>query len=283
MALYLFSTSNHNKRKTYRRISEWLYISFLHQTTTVSSSHEKRIRWLYISFLHQTTTIYAPSSPLADGFISLFYIKPQLWLSSCTCAQYGFISLFYIKPQLNIQERESLAMALYLFSTSNHNLLMIIIMCHIWLYISFLHQTTTGVGAFGGAGDGFISLFYIKPQLEAAQRFTASHGFISLFYIKPQLLESTHQRIKNGFISLFYIKPQLRLCSGLPPAYGFISLFYIKPQQIPQDMLGVKDGFISLFYIKPQRIPYNTLISNDFQYVTYIRSGRVALLTLQKY
>ena len=99
IALYLFSTSNHNS-----------YSILLPST-----------RLLYISFLHQTTTINL-----------IFYVNI-----------YCFISLFYIKPQLVLRIERLGEIALYLFSTSNHNLMRVLSWSSELLYISFLHQTTT--------------------------------------------------------------------------------------------------------------------------------------------
>ena len=58
--LYRLSTSNHN----------WTYLSMY------------SVLLSYIVFLHQTTTLSRPLPPLKDCFISSFYFKPQLMVSS---------------------------------------------------------------------------------------------------------------------------------------------------------------------------------------------------------
>ena len=56
VVLYLFSTSNHNRRSIFQCQNMLSYISFLHQTTTWSSCFNGGGMLSYISFLHQTTT-----------------------------------------------------------------------------------------------------------------------------------------------------------------------------------------------------------------------------------
>ena len=144
IALYLFSTSNHNPRHKPRHGTRLLYTSFLHQTTT--------------------TAVYLCLT--LDCFIPLFYIKPQL-----------------------IQKyTKELKIALYLFSTSNHNTKGRIIKPTKLLYTSFLHQTTTRHSNTKRRYYCFIPLFYIKPQLGIAIQNAVIYCFIPLFYIKPQLI-----------------------------------------------------------------------------------------------
>ena len=121
--------------------------------------------------------------------------------------------------------------ALYLFSTSNHNCIAVFPQGVKLLYISFLHQTTTVVLAGVPDSDCFISLFYIKPQQSGAEGEELLDCFISLFYIKPQLRSRQESIDVNCFISLFYIKPQPIMGIGNLIGYCFISLFYIKPQR----------------------------------------------------
>ena len=97
----------------------------LYLFSTSNHNDDSRImeggRLSYISFLHQTTT-------------------PKLrWCWLCHC----LISLFYIKPQLFAFSSAQYPIVLYLFSTSNHNLVNTVRPLPLLSYISFLHQTTT--------------------------------------------------------------------------------------------------------------------------------------------
>ena len=56
-----------------------------------------------------------------DCLIPLFYIKPQLALGYDVDYVNCLIPLFYIKPQLALGYDVDYVIALYLFSTSNHN------------------------------------------------------------------------------------------------------------------------------------------------------------------
>ena len=53
--------------------------------------------------------------------ISLFYIKPQLKYETEDGQVCCIISLFYIKPQRSNSRKISIRVALYRYSTSNHN------------------------------------------------------------------------------------------------------------------------------------------------------------------
>ena len=98
-------------------------------------------------------------------FLSFFYIKPQRLVEYPTKQSCCFISFFYIKPQLSGVEYIRLVGALYLFSTSNHNLARCALRLEMLLYIFFLHQTTTVLAYTCHSSRCFISFFYIKPQL----------------------------------------------------------------------------------------------------------------------
>ena len=141
--------------------------------------------------------------------ISFFYIKPQLrisitqWFSSCV------ISFFYIKPQLILINPLSMAVVLYLSSTSNHNCPRSSDMT-LWLcYIFLLHQTTTSRPKRASCCSCVISFFYIKPQLFCGVDAAMWCCVISFFYIKPQLWLRVRYVNWCCVISFFYIKPQL--------------------------------------------------------------------------
>ena len=97
------------------------YISFLHQTTTMSC-----MSWLV---MHCLISLFYIKPQLLDKdtrmenncLISLFYIKPQLVFVSLYNVIHCLISLFYIKPQLIARVIFDPHIVLYLFSTSNHN------------------------------------------------------------------------------------------------------------------------------------------------------------------
>ena len=119
----------------------------------------------YILILHQTTTILFSSISFISCLISLFYIKPQLLgyrhvgkpsclislfyikpqPTSCVFGQQDgcLISLFYIKPQLSDDDKLSVLVVLYLYSTSNHNMPIYTFSMSELSYIFILHQTTT--------------------------------------------------------------------------------------------------------------------------------------------
>ena len=100
-----------------------LYIVlFLHQTTTFSLCLCKTGRLYIVLFLHQTTTV--PKG------ISL-YLR---------CISY----YSYIKPQLAITGDSSVSVVYRTIPTSNHNLIMSLIVLSLLYIVLFLHQTTTG-------------------------------------------------------------------------------------------------------------------------------------------
>ena len=124
------------------------YISFLHQTTTSSASRYFG-KCCLISLFYIKPQPQAGINPLSlRCLISLFYIKPQLnpqpYYERICCLISLFyikpqpchpcrsrpagclISLFYIKPQLDNLAVMIDSVVLYLFSTSNHNIYLII-------------------------------------------------------------------------------------------------------------------------------------------------------------
>ena len=162
--------------------------------------------------------------------ISLFYIKPQLKYETEDGQVCCIISLFYIKPQhINYWNLCTLValyrystsnhnsfprdlvfqkVALYRYSTSNHNALILVRLASVLHYIVILHQTTTINYEAIKTGGCIISLFYIKPQQDALREVYIAGCIISLFYIKPQQSSNVQGRPCSCIISLFYIKPQ---------------------------------------------------------------------------
>ena len=98
----------------------------------------------------------------------------------------------------------------------------------------------------------FLSLFYIKPQLNVSSLQSFNYCILSLFYIKPQPLKRVALQRKNCILSLFYIKPQLIESTSEIGQDCILSLFYIKPQHIKLRTVHCQDCILSLFYIKPQ-------------------------------
>ena len=77
VALYLFSTSNHNmfaKIANTTNVALYLFSTSNHNSDT-ATRHLPSL--LYIFFLHQTTTCSWHGCPSPSCFISFFYIKPQ--------------------------------------------------------------------------------------------------------------------------------------------------------------------------------------------------------------
>ena len=119
------------------------------------------VRLSYIVILHQTTTAIDRILMLISCHISLFYIKPQLFLalnwklSGCHISLFYIkpqheigmydaqtrchISLFYIKPQLNLLVMWIDLVVIYRYSTSNHNYLILIKI----LYIVVIYRYST--------------------------------------------------------------------------------------------------------------------------------------------
>ena len=97
------------------------YIVILHQTTTDTSSKNALKMLHYIVILHQTTTVCTPFLSAIRCIISLFYIKPQPAHNHNDQRESCIISLFYIKPQPQCHPVNRLCVALYRYSTSNHN------------------------------------------------------------------------------------------------------------------------------------------------------------------
>ena len=97
------------------------YIVILHQTTTVGYIQIQQIKLHYIVILHQTTTRKRVLPLPKSCIISLFYIKPQLKYETEDGQVCCIISLFYIKPQHINYWNLCTLVALYRYSTSNHN------------------------------------------------------------------------------------------------------------------------------------------------------------------
>ena len=159
----------------------WLYfISFLHQTTTLSYKPIRRV-WLYfLYFLHQTTTLWRKTNYLL------------------CCISF----LYYIKPQLNVEENSIANVVFHFFSTSNHNCEIMTLWYAVLYFISFLHQTTTkGMRACKACTLYFIS--FLHQTTTKGTLFLHQCSCISfLFYIKPQ--QNLVNRIKHKVVFHFF-------------------------------------------------------------------------------
>ena len=104
VVLYLSSTSNHNARNS--PLKKFAVVLYLSSTSNHNPSCEPKFRngLCYIFLLHQTTTRILRFCALKSCVISFFYIKPQLCI--------GFLYMHRV--------------VLYLSSTSNHNVVVIL-------------------------------------------------------------------------------------------------------------------------------------------------------------
>ena len=103
IALYLCSTSNHNRLQTYLTYRILPYIFVLHQTTTKQCFLGYFPNCLISLFYIKPQLSYFQKKRTMNCLISLFYIKPQLVVKLDATNRYCLISLFYIKPQPNIR------------------------------------------------------------------------------------------------------------------------------------------------------------------------------------
>ncbi len=250
--LFLFSTSNHNARLICWPFERLSFISFLHQTTTLSKFTITSVIFSFISFLHQTTTINCFTHiPSLLSFISFLHQTT----TSCVlegCGEDCLLSLFYIKPQHGRGMSPVSRIVFYLFSTSNHNcftlpVLKSIIVFYLFStsnhnlqsylqilnklsFISFLHQTTTeDVVIIGEVRLSFISFLH-QTTTFCGYDGHVTYCLLSLFYIKPQPPDGLEVLVVDCLLSLFYIKPQLTTSRNNGQWYCLLSLFYIKPQ-----------------------------------------------------
>ena len=119
------------------------YTFILHQTTTFCIGLSFMFNCLIpLFYIKPQRVLYAPNT-MIDCLIPLFYIKPQLHLSSAPSRIDCIIPLFYIKPQLRIINTCPVGIVLYLYSTSNHNLIHALHFDSKLYYTFILHQTTT--------------------------------------------------------------------------------------------------------------------------------------------
>ena len=143
-----------------------------------------------------------------------------------------FIPLFYIKPQLSRGTTVPRCVALYLYSTSNHNVRVAKWPSRRLLYTFILHQTTT-LEFLGCKGQKLLYTFILHQTTTELRKLRLSwRCFIPLFYIKPQRERMAGEKCRSCFIPLFYIKPQQHLPARPRHLRCFIPLFYIKPQQV---------------------------------------------------
>ena len=115
-----------------------------------------------------------------------FYIKPQLkrWLGRSSISCFSF--QFYIKPQQRRPPPQPGYVVSHSNSTSNHNLMSIILYKSVLFLIPILHQTTTREGLEKRIVRCFSFQFYIKPQHSSSANYSACSCFSFQFYIKPQ-------------------------------------------------------------------------------------------------
>ena len=178
VALYLYSTSNRNRRLSFRYfvcVALYLYSTSNRNSRFIVCQH---YTLLYIYILHQTATDRGQ----------------RTIVDSC------FISIFYIKPQPGVDSRCVSSVALYLYSTSNRNCDYSAIEARVLLYIYILHQTATLLGGASQAKCCFISIFYIKPQPRYSEYKTA---IVALYLYSTSNRNLTINR--NHILWLLYI------------------------------------------------------------------------------
>ena len=171
-------------------------------------------------------------------------------------------------------------------------------------FISFLHQTTTGIKLIIITPNCLLSLFYIKPQLPLNR----SLFILIVFYLfstsNHNLVRVKVREDKLSFISFLHQTTTLRSCSSFSMVLSFISFLhqtttwrtycimvrglsfisFLHQTTTNHPCLKVPlNCLLSLFYIKPQRILCILLIYSHLPYILHMRSGSKRFLALQKY
>ena len=214
-------TSNHNLSLTAAYFTTLYIILFLHQTTTGKSIYPRRAELYIILFLHQTTTtsIFLKIHTSCISYYS--YIKPQPCSKNrrkpfCCISYYS-----YIKPQLLTRIDFVKNVVYHTIPTSNHNLLMFLLIISMLYIILFLHQTTTDVLGYS-LTKGCISYYsYIKPQQWCKDTSpssvvyhtipTSNHNYhyifklLSMLYIILFLHQTTTQTQSENMTPVLYI------------------------------------------------------------------------------
>ena len=141
--LRLFTESRSARRAwcfaRHRGIALWSRCSF----RAPSSVRCPRWRYLRGRGLWRNCAVRCATRRVAIS-VPLCLRLPLRLCMECLCRTAGcLISLFYIKPQPLSLDRKTTKVVLYLFSTSNHTLILFQFSIVQLSYISFLHQTTT--------------------------------------------------------------------------------------------------------------------------------------------
>ena len=163
------------------------------------------------------------------------------------------ISLFYIKPQQMHWQYQKFRIVLYLFSTSNHNI--VGLQGYASLIVLYLFSTSNHNEWSGAAAVRAIVLYLFSTSNHNVSSACALQDILSYISFLHQTTTYAFPctSLCNCLISLFYIKPQPHGQHWRGKVYCLISLFYIKPQPTLSVYGSACNCLISLFYIKPQR------------------------------
>ena len=179
VVLYVYPTSNHNISGTTLWYGVLFYMSILHQTTTSSSVHPAKAALFYMSILHQTTTRWIRQRSKACCSICLSYIKPQQILQTVQ----QILVVLYVYPTSNhnllMPFSSSATVVLYVYPTSNHNLndiLMATFRVVLYVYPTSNHNSLL----FRSVVDG---LFYMSILHQTTTRQRSQRCCTRLFYM----------------------------------------------------------------------------------------------------
>ena len=140
----------------------------------------------YIVILHQTTTVKLAFNLIIGCIISLFYIKPQRWRGTTTPTTVALYRYSTSNHNNSCSPSPTWKVALYRYSTSNHNARPYPLTLLLLHYIVILHQTTTAIRpSRTWSGLHYIVILHQTTTILAFKKFQIC-CIISLFYIKPQ-------------------------------------------------------------------------------------------------
>ena len=141
--------------------------------------------------------------------LSKFYIKPQLWRSTCSPWWCCILSKFYIKPQPVAEPVTDVGVVSYRNSTSNHNTICSHRATRKLYLIEILHQTTTNNSA--AIDQILLYLIEILHQTTTNPRQLINLSLLYLIEILHQTTtpSPTTSPLHGCILSKFYIKPQL--------------------------------------------------------------------------
>ena len=141
---YQYSTSNRNRRCLQRRLFSVVPYQYSTSNRNVAGTVFFQMLLFLINILHQTATLACRKLSLLSCSLSIFYIKPQLWMMSFMAQTLLFL--------INILHQ----------TATNWRILFIV---SVLFLINILHQTATIPTTHFPSRGCSLSIFYIKPQL----------------------------------------------------------------------------------------------------------------------